>query len=229
MNDMRKVMIATPAYDGKVDALFADSLVNTIKLGLIHGINFCPIYIANDALIQRARNDLAKIGASGEFECMVWIDSDLAWEPQWVMDLVNYKEDVVGGTYRKKTDTEELYVVVTESTQVEENGLIDVLGLGTGFVKVSQKAAKDVFDASMPYKNTGGRDSHMVFDIGIVDGELHSEDTMYFHKLRNLGYEVWLDPKMTLDHVGTKKFVGNFENYLKSIQPPENVHQVKFG
>jgi hypothetical protein len=52
---------------------------------------------------------------------------------------------------------------------------------------------------------------------------------MYFHKLRNLGYEVWLDPKMTLDHVGTKKFVGNFENYLKSIQPPENVHQVKFG
>ena len=218
MSNFRKVMIATPTYDGKVDVKFANSLVNTVKLGLTVGIDFQAIYIAYDALIQRARNDLAGIAVSDNFESMVWVDSDLVWEPEWIVDLVNRPEDVVGGTYRKKTDTQEQYVLITESLKIEENGLIKVSGLGTGFVKVSAKAAKAVYDVAKPYKNFGGKDGRMVFDIGIVDGELHSEDVMYFLKLKELGFDIWLDPRMTLTHIGTKEFVGNFENYANALR-----------
>ena len=111
MDKLRNVMIATPSYDGRIDALFADSLVNTVKLGISCGINFVPIYMAYDALIQRARNDLAKIAASGDFESVIWVDSDVAWDPEWAIELANREEDIVGGTYRKKTDANELYVV----------------------------------------------------------------------------------------------------------------------
>ena len=218
MTDFRKVMIATPSYDGNVNAWYTHSLVETCKYGLTQGINFIPLFMANDALIQRARNDLAKIAAEGDFESVLWIDGDVRWEPQWAVDLVNRPEDVVGGTYRKKTDDAEMYVVMVEDLTVHDNGLIQVNGLGMGFVKVSQKASKAIFESSTPYKNTGGKDSHMVFDIAIVDGELHSEDTAYFGKLKKLGFDVWLDPNMTLSHIGSKKFDGNFANFAERVR-----------
>ena len=212
-------MIATPSYDGKVDAWYTNAMVETAKLGLVNGINFVHVVIANDALIQRARNDLARIAAEGDFESVIWIDGDVYWNPQWAIDLANRSEDVVGGTYRKKTDAQEMYVVTAlDDVSVQENGLIKVKGLGTGFVKVSAKAMKEVWEISQPYKNTGGKDSRMVFDIGIVDGELHSEDTMFLSKLHSLGYDIWLDPNMTLSHIGCKKFDGDFSSYLERLQ-----------
>jgi hypothetical protein len=57
----------------------------------------------------------------------------------------------------------------------------------------------------------------MICNIGIVDGKLHSEDTVVFSKLRELGFDVFLDPRMTLIHLGTKKFVGNFEQFRQYV------------
>ena len=217
-DELRKVMIATPSYDSKVDAWYCNAMVETAKLGLINGINFTHVVIANDALIQRARNDLAKIAAEGDFESVIWVDGDVYWNPEWALELANRPEDIVGGTYRKKTDTAEMYAVNIDDLTIYENGLMKANSLGTGFVKVSAKAHKEVFNSSKPYKNAGGKDSHMVFDIAIVDGELMSEDTIYFEKLKKLGYEVWLDPKMTLSHLGSKKYDGDFANFAKRVQ-----------
>jgi hypothetical protein len=231
MNKIRNVMFATPSYDGRVDARFADSVVNTVKLGLTCGINFTPIYMAHDALVQRARNDLAKIAATEDFECMIWADSDLQWDPQWAIDLVNYEEDIVAGVYRKKTDNEELYPVLTKSLEVNEKGLIKVEGVGTGFVKVSKRASVDIYNASKPYKNSGGKDAHMVFNVEIIDGEFNSEDIVYFKNLTKLGYDIWVDPRMTLSHVGTKVFEGNFQDYLSRVRlkASDNVTKLKYG
>ena len=217
-DELRRVMIATPSYDGNVNAWYCNAMVETAKLGLANGINFVHVVIANDALIQRARNDLAKIAAEGDFECVIWIDGDVYWNPEWALELANRPEDIVGGTYRKKTDASEMYAVNIDDLTTYENGLMKANSLGTGFVKVSAKAHKEVFNASQPYKNTGGKDSHMVFDIAIVDGELMSEDTIYFEKLKKLGYEVWLDPKMTLSHIGGKKYDGDFADFAKRVQ-----------
>jgi hypothetical protein len=38
-----------------------------------------------------------------------------------------------------------------------------------------------------------------------------------FSKLRELGFDVFLDPRMTLTHLGTKKFVGNFEQFRQYV------------
>ena len=218
MAEMKNVLIATPSYDGNVNAWYTHSLVETAKYGLTQGINFVPVVIENDALIQRARNDLAKIAASDDFDCTLWIDGDVRWDPQWAVDLVNRPEDVVGGTYRKKTDDSEMYVVNVDDLTIHDNGLMKVKSLGMGFVKVSTKASIEVFENSQPYRNAGGKDSHMVFDIAIVDGDLHGEDTVFFSKLKKLGYEIWMDPQMTLSHIGSKKFDGNFSAFSDRIK-----------
>jgi hypothetical protein len=41
---------------------------------------------------------------------------------------------------------------------------------------------------------------------------------MVMKKLADLGYDIWLDPKMTCCHIGTKKFYGNFEDFANRLK-----------
>ena len=214
---MRRVLIATPAYDGRLDVWYVDSLVNTIRIAQDAGIFVHPVYLSYDALIQRARNDLIRLAVEENYDDMIWIDSDIQWDPNWIMELLNREEDVVGGTYRKKTDDEEMYTVKTKDLTIHKNGLIKLEGIGTGFVKMSRKAFTALWDASPEYLNEG-RISRMVCDVQIIDGHLVSEDNILFKKLIDLGFDIWLDPKMTCVHIGTKKFYGNFNNYREKLQ-----------
>lgn len=211
---VRKVLIATPAYDGRLDVWYTNSLVNTVRLAQANGIFLHPIFMSYDALIQRARNDLFGIAVEGEYDDMIFIDSDMEWDPVWVLELLGREEDVVGGTARKKTDDAEIYVAKAKDLTVQENGLIKCEGLGTGFVRLSRKAFLALWDASPEYKNEG-KTRRMICDVQVVDGELYSEDTVLFKKLNDLGFDCWLDPKMTCCHIGTKKFYGNMAAYLE--------------
>ena len=213
---MRKVLIATPAHDGRLDVWYTTSLVNSVRIAQDNGIFLHPVFMSYDALIQRARNDLFRLAVEGEYDDMIFIDSDLEWHPLWIMQLLESPKDVIGGTYRKKTDDAEMYVVKTQNLETEGD-LIKVDGLGTGFVKLSRKAFLDLWFNSQPYLNEG-REGRMVCDIQIVDGQLCSEDVVLFQKLSKLEYDVWLCPWMTCVHIGTKKFYGNFEGFAARIK-----------
>lgn len=217
MANPRKVLIATPSYDGRLDVWYTTSLVNSIRIAQANNIFLHPVFMSYDALIQRARNDLFGLAVEGGYDDIVWIDSDLEWNPMWLMELLSRPEDVIGGTYRKKTDEAEMYVVKTKNLEMNTDGLIKVEGLGMGFVKMSRKAFMDLWDNSEEYENES-KVRRMICNIAIVDGKLHSEDTVVFSKLKDLGYDVWLDPKMTCVHIGTNKFYGNFEHFADRLQ-----------
>jgi len=208
-----KVLIATPAYDGRLDVWYTTSLVNSVRIAQDNGIFLHPVFMSYDALVQRARNDLFRLAL--EYDAVIWIDSDLEWNPMWIMELLGSDKDVIGGTYRKKTDDAELYTVKTNNLE-SKDGLIKVDGLGMGFLKMSKKAVQALWDASQSYQNEG-REGRMICDIQIVDGQLVSEDNVVTRKLADLGFDIWLDPRMTCCHIGTKKFYGNFEDFAKRL------------
>lgn len=212
----RKVLIATPAHDGRLDVWYTNSLVNTIRVAQANNVFVHPVFMSYDALVQRARNDLFRLAVEGDYDDMIFIDSDMEWNPLWIMELLSRPEEVIGGTARKKTDEAEIYVAKTSDLSVHENGLIKCEGLGTGFVKLSRKAFVALWDTSPEYRNEN-RTGRMVCDVQIIDGELCSEDTVLFQKLRVLGFDCWLHPQMTCVHIGTKKFYGNFEAWLSRI------------
>ncbi len=214
---IRKVLIATPAYDGRLDVWYTNALVNTIRVAQANGIYVHPVFMSYDALIQRARNDLFALAVEGEYDDMIFIDSDMEWHPMWIMELLERKEDVVGGTARKKTDEAEIYVAKTKDLTVHENGLIKCDGLGTGFVKLSREAFTALWEISPEYTNEG-KTRRMICDVQVVDGQLYSEDTVLFKKLNDLGFDCWLDPKMTCAHIGTKKFYGDMAGFIQRLK-----------
>lgn len=215
---MRKVLIGTPAHDGRVDVWYANSLVNTIKLSFQKYVEIIPIYMAYDSLVQRARNDLVKLAVEENFDDLIFIDSDEEWDPEWIFKLLDYKEDVIGLPVVKKSDQMMFNIkALPEGLKANDNGLMEVECVGTGFMKISKSALQQVWDQSPEYRNEG-RSCRMVFDIQVVDGDLVSEDNVFCKKWRSLGGKIYIEPNMTCNHIGVKKYQGNFMEYLKYIQ-----------
>lgn len=213
---MRRVLIGTPCYDGKIDVWFANSLISTVKESISREIHVHAIYTSYDSLVQRARNSLVKIALENQYDDLFFIDSDVEWEPEWFFRLLERPEPVVGGALVKKTDNEGYTVKLTDKNlKFSEDGkLIQADGVGTGFLKVSRFALEKLWLASDPYTSEG-EEHRMVFDIKVENGDLISEDYIMCNKWKNLGYKVWLDPTITCNHVGIKKFEGNFKNFIE--------------
>lgn len=214
---MRKVLIGTPAHDGRVDVWYANSLVNTIKLSVQKQVEIIPVYMSYDSLVQRARNDLVRLAVTEDFDDLIFIDSDEEWDPEWIFKLLELKEDVIGLPVVKKSDQVMFNIkALPTGLKLEPNGLMEVECVGTGFMKISGSALKKVWDQSAEYKNEG-RNCRMVFDVKVIDGDLVSEDNVFCQKWRDLGGKVYIEPSMTCNHIGTKKFTGNFIQFLNNI------------
>lgn len=221
----RKVMIGTPCYDGRIDVWYVNSLTNTIKMSKEHDIDIVPMWVSFDALIQRARNDTIQIALESGVDDLIFIDSDIEWQPEWFFKLLNYSHDVVGGTYPKKGDREE-YVTrqLIKRPITAGSDLIEVDGLGTGFVKLSKNALLYLWNSSKAYIDPkDNKERRMICDVVIENGSMISEDINMFNKLMRGGFKIYLDTSMTCNHSGPKKFVGNFSKWYINFLKTNNI------
>lgn len=223
MAQKKKVLIATPSYDGKLDVYYIDSLLNTLSIAEKNNVEIYPLFICYDSLIQRARNDLFKIAHDNKIDILFFIDGDVGWNPEDFYKLLKSDKDIIGGSYRKKTDNEELYVVKALdkdnsklNLNVDKDGILEVAGLGCGFMKISRKAMNALWDVSKPYASEKG-ETRMVFEVVCEDNDLISEDIYMCKKWRDLGNNVYLDTKVTCSHTGTKTFVGDVGRWINSF------------
>ena len=230
MNKPTKVLVAAPGYDGRFDVRFLESITNTILLCGQHNIEVIPVYLCFDSLVQRVRNNYFRIAYENDFDVLFFIDSDIGWKPKDFLKLVQSEQDMIGGGYRKKHDNEELYTFKvkgdTEDTfeiVPDENGILEVNGLGCGFLKISRKCFVELFETENKFYIDGTTTTKMICDCVVnEDNHFVSEDIVLGFKWQKLGGKVYVDTNIDLIHVGNKAYVGSVKKWLDEWQ-------VKFG
>jgi hypothetical protein len=104
----RKLFLATPMYGGQCAGMFTKSIADLSALCTNYGIPVQFYFLFNESLITRARNYCADEFMRSEAEHMIFIDSDIGFNPQDVIALMAMqaqepdKYDVIGGPYPKK-------------------------------------------------------------------------------------------------------------------------------
>lgn len=104
----RKLMVAVPMYGGMCHGIFARSQADLAALCVQYGIQLRFYYLFNESLITRARNYCAdEFMRSGDTHLM-FIDSDIGFDPRDVISLLALQDDespydVITGAYPKKT------------------------------------------------------------------------------------------------------------------------------
>jgi hypothetical protein len=103
----RTLFVATPMYGGQCHGNYTRSMCDLTALCVKYGINMKVYYLFNESLITRARNYCADEFMRSDFTHLMFIDSDIGFDPNDVMTLLALQSDdspydIIGGPYPKK-------------------------------------------------------------------------------------------------------------------------------
>jgi len=205
--------------DGKCDCWYCDSMFDSIKLCLANGINIIPSILHSESILPQARNELLKLAHDNDMESIVFIDSDERWDPQALLAVINSPHDVFGLPVVSKTDEYGKYNIRIEdpaNLHYDEDGNLEVNGIGTGFLKISQNALSALWNSSREL-HFRGKNLRMICEYGEVGDQFVSEDYNLCRKLKDLGFGIWVDPRQTVSHTGSKQWHGDFAEFLKTL------------
>lgn len=216
----RKLMICVPAYDSKLNIDSAFALANlAVKAGNL-GVKLYLTHISGCSLITKARNGLVADFLESEADSMLFIDADVVVNADAILRLfaLSLDKDVTTGIYpRRGSDRKfflDYYLDENGALEFDANGLLRIRRIGTGFMMI-QRHVLETMIAKHPEwaynNNVTNRTEHAVFDLGIVDGEYYGEDYLFCDRAAADGFTVFLDPSISLPHVGSEKFTRDFE------------------
>lgn len=99
-----KVFIATPMYGGNANGLYVKSILDLQGMLTHYGIESRFSFLFNESLITRARNYLVdEFLRSENFTHLLFIDSDIHFDPNDVLAMLALDKDIIGGPYPKKS------------------------------------------------------------------------------------------------------------------------------
>ena len=200
-----KTLLAIPCMD-MVHTGFMKSLLMMNRVGEI------GFSIISSSLIYDARNNLAKHAIDGDFDRILWLDSDMEFKPDLMVELMKDMDennlDIVGGLYftRRKPSIPVVYQKVGYYHSDEDDSvspaalsyyeypkdqLFPCEGIGFGAVLVKTELVKKVQEKyGLPFSPILG----------------FGEDLSFCMRARDVGSEIYCDSRIKVGHIGQYTF-----------------------
>lgn len=142
-----KVFVATPAYDGKVDSDFAQSLAQACMHAVHQKIAVVSQVMGNGAFIEMARNLFVRNFLKTDCNKLFFIDADLKFESRAFVGLVQSGRQVCAGAYRRRQEPEEYPLHYVEEKdnpgiQIYDGGWVGCDRVATGFLCIDREVVE---------------------------------------------------------------------------------------
>lgn len=176
----KKLFIATPMYGGACAGMYARSIADLSAICAKYEIPLQIYYLFNESLITRARNYCVDEFLRSDATHLMFIDSDIGFNPQDVIALLALQSDeseydIIGGPYPKKCISWEKIKIAVDKGFADEdpntlekfvgdyvfnpkggakeipiNQPVEVMELGTGFMMIRRKTF-EVYKEAYPH------------------------------------------------------------------------------
>lgn len=211
---MKKLFIGTPAYEGKVHVQYAMALLDTCELlrsNFIEPVVRVPVA---GSLLVADRNRLIQMFWESECDYMLCIDNDLGWNPYVVPRLLNSGKDFVAGVYPSRMGQGFTFRPETEEdgkiVMCPDTKLLKMNYIPAGFMLFSRKVIETMRNKypelyySPKDKRSQTESAFCFFNTEVWEGEFWGEDYVFCRRVRDAGFDIWVDPLIEFDHAGTK-------------------------
>ncbi len=228
-----KVFIPLICYNHTCNTEWMMSILKLLNSAKETGLNmsFYPIFF--ESLVSRARNAaVAHFLEDEENTHLLFIDSDIIFEPEDVYRLIQADKDVIAGMYPKKyivwdrlkknPDAERVDFPIGGEIKVTDDDYVESNYLPTGFLMVKREAILKLIaeHPELKYRNDidgYGFDNdnfYNLFNAGVRNGIYESEDWGFCSLWKESGGQVLIHPDINLKHVGWHEYSGNLINYI---------------
>ena len=242
---MPRVMLCTPQLFRQPLTEYLISVQKTTQLLQIHNIGLDSCYVGGDCFVGKARNGLIQSFIDSwktEYPCdvLVFMDDDQGWEEHSFLRVILDPHEFIGVPVPKKTDEQTFNNVMLDSDDdgncYIENGLLRSTQVGAGFIVLKRTMIEKMIAAYPEQYSPGDGGQHALhynlFEAGVVwqeggwkkdkPGQFWGEDLNFCKKwcaLKNPetgeNERIWIDPNVTMEHIGRKAWKGNFMEFLQ--------------
>lgn len=166
-------------------------------------------------------------------DMMLWVDADMAFSPDLVLDMILFAEPLVGTLYRQRHPEVSWAGSGTgESVTERRGGFVRVEGVGFGCTLVRREvisrmlaAYPDLIDtrlsmhpANALLRNAGVTRLFRCFEkMDIPDRGVVSEDLSFCIRWNRLGGQVWANIAHPISHVGPYDYRGCYGEYVTQL------------
>lgn len=227
----RTLMVAIPAYDGKLNIKSAFALARLAQIAPSYGVKLYLSHLSGCSLITQARNSLVADFMTTDADALLFVDSDVIVSPEAILRLfaLSIGKDITAGIYPRRGSDRKFFVDMPTDDQkrlmFDKDGLLKVNRIGTGFMMIQRHVIEGMIAKHPEWgyeNNVDKRTDYALFDFCIKDGQYFGEDYTFCDRATADGYSIYLDPSISLPHVGTEEFTRDFEeDVLKPLMRPD--------
>ena len=210
--------IGIPCYGGMVSEPTMTSFLRFILLAQQAGLQWSLDTMVNESLVTRARNNLmAKMMTNTAATHFMFIDADIRFQPESILQMIACDKDVIGGLYPKKALPVNYVINLKPETKIQGD-IFTVDTTGTGFL-LFKRSVYEKMIAQFPeckYVDDVGLGKqyepmmYSIFDCKIdARGHYLSEDWLFCRRWQDMGGEIWVHSKVLLNHIGHYEFQGD--------------------
>ena len=217
----KRLFVATPMYGGMNHGLYMKSCLDLQATMGKYGVETKFSFLFNESLITRARNYLVDEFLRTDYTHLLFIDSDIHFNPQDVLALLALDKDVIGGPYPKKSMNwgniaqaarthpdlnpkelenlvgEYVFNVVKGTQQFQVTEPLEGMEIGTGYMLVN----RTVFDKmAVEYPTIKYKPDHV--------GQANFDGSRYIHAY----FDTVIDTKDSIVGGGSDRYLS--EDYM---------------
>lgn len=200
----QKVLLATTAYDNP-DASYTFSIVRSREELHKAGIPTSYMLLSGNCHVDDARNTVVRDFLKSDCTDLVMLDADVSWEPDHLIQLCRYERDIVGGVYPyRRDDGNDMmpYRPLPGRTLPEENGLLEVEGLPTGFLRIRRPVLEMMAQSAAHFAKDTDNPVPLIFERDIFGGGRRGGDINFCMRWRAMGGRLYAATEMRLGHCG---------------------------
>lgn len=188
-----------------------------VELRKLEDMGFTVVRQYGYSAIDQARNRMTHYALyeSRQFDSILWIDSDVLFKVEDVLRIISHDEPICSGAYPfKNPNSQQMTLTSLDGKKIHfgKDGLTEIECAATGFLYIK----KEVFDTmigvfNMPRCNTSFDQPCYPFfkpDVWKIKGDdlYLGEDYSFCMRAREAGYQIMLDPKIRLKHIGNYEY-----------------------
>jgi hypothetical protein len=218
----KSIFCATPMYGGMNHGLYMKACLDLQGMCIQYGIQIKFSFLFNESLITRARNYLVdEFIHRSDCTHLLFLDSDISFNPQDVIALLALDKDVSGGPYPKKAIKWRSVAKALEKNPTMDHSMLEkvagdfvfnpvkgteqfsvseplsVLEIGTGFMMVKREVFTKMADQ---YPTIRYRPDHV--------GQANFDGSRYIHAF----FDTVIDTKDSITGGGSDRYLS--EDYM---------------
>ena len=197
-----KVALGLAHISESYNARFGDCLTQLVSQSLNAGIELCQSACYREQ-ITFARNKIATKALEAKVDYILYLDDDMIFKPDLLVNLLNDQKDIVGGLTFLRSEPHEPSFYKLNSDEKTYNPiymwkpkeLVECDAIGMAATLIKKEVFEQMYKVSAKEKDVWG----------FFEG--YAEDLNFCNKARHLGFKMFCDTNNLVGHI-TEKIIG---------------------